>query len=90
MTSGDVRLNRPAQVRLFVKEGKMRAVPLMGSTARLLGVQSTRVWPAAAPRSLTGSEYLLSQSRGSAAAPHNNLFPTMCICVAPHMVYLGS
>ena len=37
MTVGDVRLNPPAQVRLLGKGRKMRAVPLMGPTAQLLG-----------------------------------------------------
>ena len=37
MTAGDVRLDRPAQVRLFGKGRKMRAVPLMGPTVQLLG-----------------------------------------------------
>ena len=37
MSAGDVRLQPPAQVRLFGKGRKMRAVPLMDATARLLG-----------------------------------------------------
>lgn len=36
MSAGDVRLDTPAQVRLFGKGRKMRAVPLMDPTARLL------------------------------------------------------
>ena len=36
MTAGDVRLDQPAQVRLFGKGRKMRAVPLMDPTAQLL------------------------------------------------------
>ena len=36
MTAGDVRLEPPAQVRLFGKGRKMRAVPLMEATADLL------------------------------------------------------
>ena len=36
MTAGDVRLDPPAQVRLLGKGRKMRAVPLMDPTARLL------------------------------------------------------
>ncbi len=36
MTAGDVRLDQPAQVRLFGKGRKMRAVPLMDPTADLL------------------------------------------------------
>ena len=36
MSAGDVRLEPPAQVRLFGKGRKMRAVPLMDATARLL------------------------------------------------------
>ena len=36
MSAGDVRLEPPAQVRLFGKGQKMRAVPLMDATARLL------------------------------------------------------
>ena len=36
MTAGDVRLEPPAQVRVFGKGRKMRAVPLMEPTARLL------------------------------------------------------
>ena len=37
MTAGDVRLDQPAQVRLFGKGRKMRVVPLMDSTTELLG-----------------------------------------------------
>ena len=37
MTAGDVRLEPPAQIRLFGKGRKMRAVPLMDPTAQLLG-----------------------------------------------------
>ena len=36
MSAGDVRLEPPAQVRLFGKGRKMRAVPLMDATLRLL------------------------------------------------------
>ena len=36
MSAGDVRLEPPAQIRLFGKGRKMRAVPLMDATARLL------------------------------------------------------
>ena len=36
MNAGDVRLEPPAQVRLFGKGRKMRAVPLMDATMRLL------------------------------------------------------
>ena len=36
MSAGDVRLEPPAQVRLFGKGRKMRAVPLMDATAQLL------------------------------------------------------
>ena len=36
MSAGDIRLEPPAQVRLFGKGRKMRAVPLMDATARLL------------------------------------------------------
>ena len=36
MTAGDVRLDAPAQVRLFGKGRKMRAVPLMEPTVQLL------------------------------------------------------
>ena len=36
MSAGDVRLEPPAQVRLFGKGRKMRAVPLMDATVRLL------------------------------------------------------
>ena len=37
LTAGDVRLEPPAQVRLFGKGRKMRAVPLMDATSRILG-----------------------------------------------------
>ena len=37
LTAGDVRLEPPAQVRLFGKGRKMRAVPLMAATSRILG-----------------------------------------------------
>ena len=37
LTAGDVRLDPPAQVRLFGKGRKMRAVPLMDATSRILG-----------------------------------------------------
>jgi site-specific recombinase XerD len=36
LSVGDVRLDRPAQLRLLGKGRKMRAVPLMGNTAQLL------------------------------------------------------
>jgi integrase/recombinase XerD len=36
LSVGDVRLDTPAQLRLFGKGRKMRAVPLMGNTAQLL------------------------------------------------------
>ena len=36
ISAGDVRLDAPAQVRLFGKGRKMRAVPLMDATTRLL------------------------------------------------------
>ena len=37
LTAGDVRLEPPAQIRLFGKGRKMRAVPLMDATSRILG-----------------------------------------------------
>ena len=37
MTAGDVRLEPPAQIRLFGKGRKMRAVPLMDPTTQLVG-----------------------------------------------------
>ena len=37
LTAGDVRLEPPAQVRLFGKGRKMRAVPLMDATSGILG-----------------------------------------------------
>jgi site-specific recombinase XerD len=36
LSVGDVRLDRPAQIRLLGKGRKMRAVPLMGNTVQLL------------------------------------------------------
>ncbi|MYA16966.1 MAG: tyrosine-type recombinase/integrase [Gammaproteobacteria bacterium] len=37
LSAGDVRLDPPAQIRLFGKGRKMRAVPLMEATSRILG-----------------------------------------------------
>ncbi|MDE0420775.1 MAG: site-specific integrase [Gammaproteobacteria bacterium] len=37
ISAGDVRLDAPAQIRLFGKGRKVRAVPLMDATTRLLG-----------------------------------------------------
>jgi site-specific recombinase XerD len=94
LSAGDVRLDPPAQVRLMGKGRKMRAVPLMGKTVRLLhdhmhenGLDRPEQFDQPLFRnrrgerlSRSGIRYILQKYVGKANSTHRNLSQK----VSPH------